>query len=646
MHTEFLTFDEYQRLGLKCGLEVHQQLRTRHKLFCKCPNAGYTNRYDAEILRHMRPTLSEMGEYDRTALMEFRTRKEILYRLNRERVCTYEIDDAPPFDLNREALDIAIEIAGLFHCNIVGEIHIARKQYLDGSIPTGFQRTMIVGLEGWFPLNGRRIRVRQLSLEEDACREISDVGHRRTYYTDRLCIPLIEVVTEPDFRTPDEAMQGAEVIRRTTRVTGKVRRGAGSTRQDTNVSVSGGDRVEIKGVPGTRYIPHLVHWEAIRQRGLLEIAATLKHRGLTRDDFGDHWADVTDLVRLTTWPPLADAVARGHVVHAVRLPRFKGILDHSLGRDRRFVDEVRDRVRVVACIDGDPNLLYSEDARPNVAARIWQRAASALSAAENDALVLVWGTPRDVQTACEEVMWRCRDALSGVAPDTRQVEDDGTTRFERVLAGPNRMYPDTDMPPVAITAEHLARIQAATPAAPWERYEILTGEYGLPHDAADALILDGNADLYLTAVREVGAPPRFASHMLTNAFRRLQRRWEAPERIPHGAVLDFFRAYVAGRFTREVAYRVLERLAHDPAAGIEGALAGVPQREELTKLALDARVHPVLEEGRALLRARPREKAEHIAMGLVRASTEGRARGPEIRQSVGRWFDLEEVLSK
>jgi len=644
MHTDFLTFDDYQHIGLKCGLEVHQQLRTRHKLFCKCPNTSYTDHYDAEILRHMRPTLSEMGEYDRTALMEFRTRKEILYRLNRDRVCTYEIDDAPPFGLNREALEIAVEIAGLFHCNIVGEIHIARKQYLDGSIPTGFQRTMIVGLEGWFPMNGRRIRVRQLSLEEDACREVSDVGHRRTYFTDRLCIPLIEVVTEPDFRTPEEAWQGAEVIRRTTRVTGKVRRGAGSTRQDTNVSVSGGDRVEIKGVPGTRYIPHLVHWEAIRQRALLEIATTLKHRGLAREDFGDTWKDVTELVRLTTWPLLRDAIAKGHRVNAIRLPRFKGILNHSLGQNRRFVDEVRDRVRVVACLDSEPNLLYCEDPLPNVAQRIWQRAAVALGADEHDSVVLVWGAPRDLQTASEEVVWRCRDALTGVVPDTRQVEEDGTTRFERVLAGPNRMYPDTDMPPVAITAEQLARIQARTPAAPWDRYEILTKEYGLPDDAADALILDGNADLYLKAVREVGAPPRFASHLLTNAYRRLQRRWEAPESIPQEGVLDFFRAYVAGRFTREVAYRVLERLAHDPAAGIEGALAGVPQREELSKLDLDARVHPVLEEHRELLRARPREKAEHIAMGLVRSVVEGVARGPEIRQSVARWFDLEEVI--
>ncbi len=646
METEFLTFDDYQRMGLRCGLEVHQQLRTRHKLFCKCPNTTYTDRYDAEILRHMRPTLSEMGEYDRTALMEFRTRKEIVYRLNRDRVCTYEMDDAPPFALNREALDIAVEIALLFNCNIVGEIHIARKQYLDWSIPTGFQRTMIVGLEGWFPLDGRRIRVRQISLEEDACREVSDVGHLRTYYTDRLCIPLIEVVTEPDFRTPEEAQRGAEVIRRLTRVTGKVRRGAGSTRQDTNVSVSGGDRVEIKGVPSIQFIPHLVHWEGIRQRALIEIAAILKNRGLTKEDFGESWADVTALLQMTSYAPIREAIAGGGVAYAIRLPRCKGILGHALGRGRRFVDEVKDRVRVVACIDTEPNLLHSEDSQPSIAQRIWQRAATILGAGEKDTVVLVWGAHRDVITACEEVVWRSRDALDAVLPDTRQYRMDGTTRFERVLAGPNRMYPDTDSPPVAIESARLAQIEASLPAFPWDRYEELTGKYGLPHDAADALILDGNADLYLRIVEDLGAPPRVVSHLLTNGFCRLRRRWESPEEIPEALLLDFFREYAAGRFTREVAFEVLAKLAHAPEQGLAGAMAGVPQRQNgLHGAALDARVGPLLEPQAEVLRAREPLKAERIAMGLVMPTLRGLALGSEVRESVLRWLGGEEVRS-
>lgn len=654
MNTEFLTAEAYRKMGLKCGLEVHQQLRTKHKLFCRCPNTSYTDTYDAEILRHMRPTLSEMGEYDRTALMEFRTKKEIVYRLNRDRVCTYEIDDAPPFDLNPEALDIAIEIATLFHCKIVGEIHIARKQYLDGSIPTGFQRTMIVGLDGWFPLGDKRIGVRQISLEEDACREVSDEGHLRTYITDRLCIPLIEVVTEPDFLTPDEAFRGAEVIRRTTRVTGKVRRGAGSTRQDTNVSVRGGDRVEIKGVPCTAFIPHLVHGEAIRQQKLIEIATIMGHRGLRREDFTDdpqgdaaespHVQDVTPFLRLSTYAPVRRALDAGDTVNAIRLPRMRGLLGMSLGRERRFVDELADRVRVVACLDQLPNMLWNELSEPNVAQLIWKRAARAVGADEQDAVVLVWGPAADVQTASEEVLWRCRDALLAVSPDTRQYREDGTSRFERVLAGPNRMYPDTDLPPVSVTPERLARIEAGRPSPPWERYDVLIKDFGLPHDAADALILDGNADLFLVVARDLQISPRFASHMLTNAYRRLQRSWAAPEHIPQQALLDFFRAYGEGRFTREVAYAALAELARDPEAGVDAALEVVPVLGTPSKLDLDAELHPRLEEARGSFDGKPREATENIAMGLVMPGIIGRARGADVRASVARWFDLEEVL--
>ena len=187
------TQEIYDRIGFMSGLEVHQQLKTAQKLFCRCPAGVYQKPgdFDAEVVRHMRPTLSELGEYDGTALMEFKTRKEIIYRLKSKTTCTYEVDDTPPFPLNRDALSIAIEISLVSKLNIVGEVHITRKQYLDGSIPTGFQRTAIIGVEGEIPLKNKRVRLIQLSLEEDSCREVSDIGHTRVYRTDRLGMPLM-----------------------------------------------------------------------------------------------------------------------------------------------------------------------------------------------------------------------------------------------------------------------------------------------------------------------------------------------------------------------------------------------------------------------------------------------------------------------
>ena len=270
----------YEDLGFMCGLEVHQQLKTEKKLFCQCPAGVFQKhgQYDAEIVRHMRPTLSEMGGYDGTALMEFKTRKNITYRIANKTTCTYDIDDTPPFKINAQALGIALEVALLLKTNIVGELHITRKQYLDGSIPAGFQRTGIISIEGQIPLKNKTVRIIQLSIEEDSCREVSDVGHARVYTTDRLGMPLIETVTYPDMKTPQEAAEAANYIRFLNRSTGKVRTGIGATREDVNVSIHGGTRIEIKGVSHISYIPQLVHNEAFRQKSLLEIRKDLIER--------------------------------------------------------------------------------------------------------------------------------------------------------------------------------------------------------------------------------------------------------------------------------------------------------------------------------------------------------------------------------
>ena len=254
-----LSEEDYAALGFRCGLEIHQQLLTEQKLFCRCPAGRYTREYDAEILRHMRPTLSELGEYDGTALMEFKTHKDIIYQLNFETVCTYEMDDSPPFHINEQAVDITLKMGMLLKLKLIDELHIARKQYLDGSIPTGFQRTTIIGVDGWIPYRGRRVGIRQLALEEDSCREVSDLGHTRTYIGDRLGMPLIETVTEPHMYSPFQAAEVGQILRLLVISTGNVRRGIGTARQDVNVSITGGTRAEIKGVPRLPLIPRLTH---------------------------------------------------------------------------------------------------------------------------------------------------------------------------------------------------------------------------------------------------------------------------------------------------------------------------------------------------------------------------------------------------
>src|SRR5208283_5666454 len=285
-----------QAVGLISGLEVHQQLLTKEKLFCRCPAGLYTEKHDGEVLRHMRPTLSELGEYDGTALMEFKTKKEIVYLLNQLNVCTYEMDDTPPFLVNQEAIDVAIELCLMMNMDIIDEIHIARKQYLDGSIPTGFQRTAIVGVNGWLPFKGRRLTVTHVSVEEDSCREVRDKGHQIVWRTDRLGMPLTETVTGPELCTPSEVRDAILLCGLVARSTGRVRTGIGASRQDVNVSVRGGSRVEIKGVPKAGYAVKLVHNEAVRQVNLLRLRDELHRRGMrTPEDIRVAAFDATDL---------------------------------------------------------------------------------------------------------------------------------------------------------------------------------------------------------------------------------------------------------------------------------------------------------------------------------------------------------------
>jgi glutamyl-tRNA(Gln) amidotransferase subunit E len=611
-----MTPRDYELLGFMCGLEVHQQLATRGKLFCRCPAGVRTTRVDAEVLRHMRPTLSELGEYDGTALMEFRTRKEIVYRLDRRTVCTYEIDDTPPFPIDPEAIRYALEVATLYGLDRVSELQVMRKQYLDGSIPTGFQRTAMVALAGELPFPDselgpdRVLRIRQLTLEEDSCREVSDEGHRIVFRTDRLGMPLTETVTEPDLLTPRDVAAGGRLLARVARASGRVRRGPGAARQDVNVSIAGSRRVEIKGVGRHDVLPRLVHGEAFRHLELLRLRAELLRRGVTADgltlpELEPPWdsplcIDARPLLRDADAAPLQSARERGEMVAAVRLPGFAGLLTHPTqhawtGRvAHRFDHEIAERLRVIACLTARPFMAHSDERDGPVRDTTWQALRQALRGCSDDAIVLVWGPAQDVATAVEDVVGRCREALVGVPSETRQAHPDGTTGFERILPGPERMYPDTDTPPWPVPDAWLQEIDATRPERPHDR-ERRYMEGGLSRRAAQVLI-----DRDLTALYDALAPATAVGRRrLAAALEcRLLAWWrESGTRVVPSAerLRPLVEAVDARRLRPEAYHEVFDAILrdsdarariiverwtsnHDPAAALDGALAELPSR--------------------------------------------------------------------
>ncbi len=629
---EEMTPEDYERVGFKAGLEVHQQLLTEKKLFCRCPAGKYSKHYDAEILRHMRPTLSEMGEYDGTALMEFKTRKNIIYRINRETVCTYEMDDTPPFMMNEQALDIAIEIGMLTDAKVVDEIHIARKQYLDGSIPTGFQRTAIVSVGGSIPYKDRQINLIQMSIEEDSCREVADVGHDRIYFADRLGMPLIETVTHPEMKTPQEIAEVNDILRRISRSTGKVRTGVGACREDVNVSVSGGTRIEIKGVPSIKEIPLLAYNESMRQWNLLKLREELKSRGIDEATFKFTTHDITKIVKKTKFQPIREAVKEGKIVKCVTLKGWKDLLRHQTQTDTYFAKEISDRVRVIACLTQMPNFINSDTNIDALTSTEGQKIRKFVGATNKDTLVIVWGDEQDAETGASEIVIRAKEATIGIPSETRQAMRDGTNGFERILPGPQRMYPDTDLPPLNVAPERREKIRSGLPDSFWERE---SGYYklGLPPAIAKPLAISRFADLFEKIVNEFEIDPKLSGFALVEYPKKMKKIGFDPEKINPEDAEQIFKAYSDKKIVK---------------AGIMYAMKKVAEAGEVTEDALKKpysddeikdHIKKSLEKFENISLRKPKMKTK-VLMGEVMDELRGGADGEKVE------IFVEEILSE
>lgn len=627
------TKKDWKRIGFKSGLEVHQQLKTKQKLFCHCPAGIYHEHedFDGEIIRHMRPTLSEMGEYDGTALMEFRTRKEIIYRLNNQTACTYEIDDTPPFKINQEALQYAIEISYLSKLNIVGEVHITRKQYLDGSIPTGFQRTAIIGVEGEIQLSNKKVRLIQLSLEEDSCREISDIGHTRIYKTDRLGMPLIETVTYPDMETPHELREAAEHIRFLNRSTGKVRTGIGSGREDVNVSCEGGTRVEIKGVAHNKWIPRLSHNEAFRQFALLAIREELKKRNCQPKQWKSEWINLSFEKLASKHPPILNAKKRREKIWAVNLPGFAGILSHFTQPGQCFGNEISDRLKVIACIE-KPNMTHSEAFGPDLSDLNFEEIGRLLNSKDKDAQIIFWGPEDDFKTALETIEERCIMAMEGVPRETRKGLPDGTTIFERVLPGADRMYPDTDSAPIPLDDSIIEELGKSLPVDIHIRLDQMKN-WGIPQDTYHYLLKKNLVVLIERINRDFSISPKWLGTFMGHYL-----KFQEGQKVPHKD-FSYDQLYELFSFIRKqeldlmIARPMLPHVMEYPNMDMASVLTSLKFRKR-TKETLLAPVDFLIEKFKEIRRSDNDAAIRDWLMGQLRTQAVGNIALNELSQMV------------
>jgi glutamyl-tRNA(Gln) amidotransferase subunit E len=534
-------------------LEIHVQLDTGRKLFCHCRPELKNTEPDFRIVRRLRPAMSELSAIDPAALWEFRKMKTIMYEGYNDVTCLVELDEEPPHEPDEESLLLALAISKAFNAKIFDEIYVMRKVVIDGSNVSGFQRTMVVAHDGLAVFPNYKVPIWTISLEEDAARKVEEKGDLVVYRLDRLGIPLIEVSTGPMEYPPASIAEVAWLIGRTIMNTRRTKRGLGSIRQDLNISIAKGAKTEVKGVPELSLIPKVIEFEVLRQVNLLKIRDELINRGLSKDQYTPDLVDVTEVFSSTKSNIVRKTLEAGGVVAALKTPGLRGLLGFELQPGRRFGSELADRVRAWTRLGG---LIHSDELPGyGISGEEVSKVAGRLG---TDSFILLMGPPGvELQEAAKVIVNRVREAFDGVPEETRAAREDGTTYFMRPRPGAARMYPETDLRPIRVTIELLAKADMYVPE-PIDRQIERYASMGMSRELARQLAVSEyslEAEELMRKYKGRVNPTLIAS-IFVNTIKGLGRGVEQVDVVK--AVDELLALYADGKITREAIQDVLQ----------------------------------------------------------------------------------------
>ena len=626
---------DWKSIGLKCGIEFHQMLDTKHKLFCGCPTI--IRRDDPHFIfrRVLRPTMSEMGEIDKAALFEFRKHRFFQYEGYNDTTCLVEMDEEPPHSINEEAIKIALEIALLLHANIVDEIHVMRKIVIDGSNTSGFQRTALIALNGYIKLGEKKIGINTICLEEDAARKISEDEEKVVYRLDRLGIPLIEIATAPEISSPEEALNVALKIGQLLRITGKVKRGLGTIRQDLNISINGGNRVEIKGVQQLYLIKKVVEYEALRQINLIKISEILKKRGLTlkKLETDMKYIDLTEIFSNTKSRLIKNILKKRGIIIGIKMPMFKEMLGYIIQPNRRLGTEFADRVKMQTKLRG---IIHSDELpKYGISKEEIKRISKKLDIDKNDAFILIAGESEEVYKAISVILERAKDALRGVPGETRAINPDGTTHFTRPVPGAARMYPETDIRPYRVNKELLRKIRENLPEYPEEKLKKFVEKYGLSEQQAKEMITSYHLDIFEKIMESIKISPSIVATTLEGTLKSLRREGIKVDNITDKHLYELFKALADNKIAKEAIPKILVFLAEHENASIEDAIKSLGL-ERISETKVEEMVREILKEYTDRLNSMGRDKIINIIMGNIMKKVRGKIDGKIVYKIVKR----------
>jgi len=618
---------DYAKIGLKVGLEIHQQLNVGSKLFCNCQPELCKEEPEITFLRRLRPTQSELGQVDPATIFEFQKGVAFLYEANHKSSCLVDMDEEPPYPMNMDALKVVLAASLMMNMQPVDEVHIMRKTVIDGSNTTGFQRTCIVALDGWIKVGEKIIPMQTACLEEDAARKIGveDEGKTIRYRLDRLGIPLIEVATAPVIYSPLEAQQVALAIGRILRDTGKVMRGLGVIRQDVNVSITEGTLIEIKGVQELELISTVVEYEIQRQLGWLSVKEELHKRGVTKEDLKPDYVDVTDIFRESKAKVIRKAVDKNQKVLAVRLSGFAGLLGKELMPNFRVGSELSDCAKFWGRVGG----IFHTDEMPNYGITPQEVAAvcKAVNATEGDGVVFVADTVENTRDALKAVVERAKEALVGVPAETRTAKDDGTTRYMRPRPGAARMYPETDIHAQAITAELIKEVLANLPEPAEKKLARLMKQYLLNEKLAKQIIDSEYIKTFEEIVKETGIAASIVAAFLTETIKALKRDGIAVENVNESQIKALFTTISSGLLAKEAITEVFSWLAKNEGKNVQEAITDLGLKM-FTETDIEIIVDRIIATNKSVIE-KSGKNAFGMLMGAVMKEVRGKA-NPEL----------------
>ncbi|NWK01838.1 Glu-tRNA(Gln) amidotransferase subunit GatE [Marine Group I thaumarchaeote] len=610
---------DFEKIGLKVGLEIHQQLNTNKKLFCKCRPIE-SDEYTEKFSRRLRTAKSELGELDPAALFEKTKSKKISYYANSQSSCLVEKDEEPPHDLDYDAKKISLLISCMLESKIFSEIHVMRKTVIDGSNTAGFQRTMLVSQGGNLNVNGKKIGVQAICLEEDAAKLLKDEQDQRNYSLDRLGIPLVEIALEPVTAKPTEVKEIALTLGRLLRVTGMVKRGIGSIRQDVNISVMNSGVVEVKGVQQLDQLEKIIDYEAKRQYGLILIAEKLKKLSITiskEDVF-----DITEVFKDCESKIIQNALKLKIKIKAILVRNFSGMFGFEPYPGIRLGKEIGQLVRFfgvggVFHSDELPNYGINDSDVDNVK--------KYLKLVDGDGFLIIAGEDSKLDYAIDSIINRIKDATQGVPAETRGATQDGETIFLRPRPGASRMYPETDIPSISVLPEEIKLAKENIPKSWNDSIAEIQQKYSLNSQLSEQIFDSEYLELFEKICKNKKNSPNFVASILCSSITNLQRKGFDAILLKPEHVIESFELLASDKIPKESLEIIFESIMSGKSENVSIAM----QSTDVSSMGEDELndiLDKIIQNNMDLVKERG-ENALVTLMGIAMKEVRGKASG-------------------